>query len=118
MSGVHDWTKGEEGIVFQRCSGCSGIWYFHREFCPHCGGHEIETLQSSGRGVVHARTLVTRAPSAELRALAPYCVLLIDAAEGFRMMAHGDKGLAIGDAVQARFMRFGDLTIPYFEKTA
>ena len=115
---IRDWTRGEEGIAFQHCPACDEIWYFHREFCPHCGRREIDRLQSSGRGVVHTLTLVTRAPSEELRALAPYCVLLVDAAEGFRMMAHGDKDLAIGDSVQVRFLKFGSLTIPYFEKAA
>ena len=55
--------------------------------------------QASGTGTVHARTLVTRAPTEELRAHAPYLIVLVDAEEGFRLMAHGDKDLQIGDRV-------------------
>ena len=35
----------------------------------------------------------------------------------FRMMAHGDHDLAIGDRVTARFVPFAGQLVPYFEKT-
>jgi uncharacterized OB-fold protein len=62
--------------------------------------------------------LVARAPSEELRALAPYLIILIDAEEGFRIMGHGDKSLRIGDAVVVRFVRFADRLLPYFDRSA
>jgi hypothetical protein len=37
--------------------------------------------------------------------------------EGFRMMAHGDQDLAIGDHVTARFVPFAGRPVPYFIKT-
>jgi hypothetical protein len=46
----------------------------------------------------------------------PYNIVLIDTAEGFRMMAHGANDLAIGDAVTARFATFAGRLVPYFEK--
>jgi uncharacterized protein len=46
----------------------------------------------------------------------PYNIVLVDTDEGFRMMAHGDKDLAVGDQVKARFARFAGRLIPYFEK--
>ena len=58
---------------------------------------------------------MTRAPSEDLRALAPYLIVLVDAEEGFRMMAHGDKELKIGDPVTVRFVRFADRLLPYFD---
>jgi hypothetical protein len=33
------------------------------------------------------------------------------------MMAHGDKALAIGDKVTARFVPFAGRIVPYFDKT-
>lgn len=48
-------------------------------------------------GVVYATSLGCRAATPETRAHVPYNILLVDCAEGFRMMAHGDEGLAIGD---------------------
>jgi hypothetical protein len=47
----------------------------------------------------------------------PYNVVLVDTAEGFRMMAHGDNDLAIGDKAIARFERFAGRLVPYFAKS-
>ena len=115
---VLDWTRGSEGIAYQACPACSAVWYFHRTFCPRCGRANPETRQSSGTGTVHAVTLVTRAPSEELRAYAPYLIALVDTDEGFRLMAHGDKGLRLGDRVRARFITLADRLLPHFERIA
>ncbi|HKB83526.1 MAG TPA: OB-fold domain-containing protein, partial [Burkholderiales bacterium] len=80
------------------------------------GNSRPTPLQASGRGTVHARTLVARAPTEELRAHAPYLIVLVDAEEGFRLMAHGDPALQIGDRVRARFAQLAGKKIPYFEK--
>jgi uncharacterized OB-fold protein len=74
--------------------------------------------QASGRGTVHAVSVVHRAPAEALRTHVPYLVALIDADEGFRLMAHGDAALRIGDRVQAGFRVFGDRLIPHFQKLA
>jgi hypothetical protein len=42
--------------------------------------------------------------------------VLVDAAEGFRMMAHGANDLAIGDSVTVSYRPFAGKLIPYFEK--
>src|SRR5258708_7101152 len=110
------WTKDSDGIAYQICDNCKSIWYFQRGFCPDCGNSRPTPLQASGRGTVHARTLVARAPTEELRAHAPYLIVLVDAEEGFRLMAHGDPALQIGDRVRARFAQLAGKKIPYFEK--
>lgn len=112
-----DWTQGGDGIAYQVCNSCKAVWYFHRSFCPECGKGQLTTRQASGTGTVHARTLVARAPTEELRAHAPYLIVLIDAEEGFRLMAHGNPDLQIGDRVRARFTDLAGRKIPYFEKT-
>jgi hypothetical protein len=43
-------------------------------------------------------------------------LILVDTVEGFRMMAHGDADLVIGDRVSARFALFAGRLVPYFEK--
>jgi uncharacterized OB-fold protein len=110
------WIDGEHAIVFQRCEACGQSWYFWRSFCPNCGAVEPKTIEASGRGQVYALSMVHRAPSQELRAHAPYLIVMIDADEGFRLMAHGEPSLTIGDRVQARFIDFGSRLIPCFEK--
>ena len=56
------------------------------------------------------------APQRRRRAHVPYNIVLVDAAEGFRMMAHGANDLAIGDAVIVSYRPFAGKLIPYFEK--
>ena len=110
------WVDGEKAITYQRCIACGHCWYFWRSFCPECGEVEPESLRASGSGRVHAVSMVHRAPLQELRAHAPYLIVLIDADEGFRLMAHGESSLKIGDRVRAGFIEFGSRVIPCFEK--
>jgi len=111
-----DWTTGEAAIASQSCPACAAVWYFRRGFCPSCGARAPQTHAASGNGVVYAATLVCRAATQEAKAHVPYAIVLVDMAEGFRMMGHGAKDLAIGDKVVARFERFTDRLVPFFVK--
>jgi uncharacterized protein len=120
MSGeqaMADWTTGEPAIVYQSCRACGGLQYFRRRFCAVCGAPDPVEQHASGEGTVYATSLVCRAATPETRAHVPYNIVLIDTSEGFRMVAHGDHDLAIGDQVTARFERFTDRLIPYFAKS-
>ena len=112
-----DWTCGEEAISYQSCAACRSVQYFRRGFCALCGSAELVEHRASGEGTVYATSLVLRAATPETRAHVPYNIVLVDTSEGFRMMAHGDKDLAIGDKVTARFERFTGRLIPYFAKS-
>ena len=114
---VADWTRGERGIRYQHCPACRHVWTFARSFCPRCGAAPPEDRAASGRGTVAACTVVARAPTTALAAHAPYAVLLVDAKEGFRLMAHGDAALHIGEAVQADYRLFGGALVPHFIAT-
>lgn len=111
-----DWTTGAEAIVYQQCAACGARQYFRRSFCAACGAPEPAQQRASGEGIVYAASLVCRAATPETRAHVPYNMLLVDTAEGFRMMAHGEKDLAIGDRVTARFTEFAGRLVPFFEK--
>jgi uncharacterized OB-fold protein len=74
--------------------------------------------RASGEGTVYATSLVCRAATPQTRAHVPYNIVLVDAVEGFRMMAHGDNDLAIGDRVNARFVQFAGRLVPCFGKTS
>lgn len=112
-----DWTGGAEAIVYQVCNACGSIQYFRRRFCCKCGSLDLKVERASGNGTVYATSLVTRAATPETRAHVPYNIVLVDTTEGFRMMAHGDNDLAIGDKVTAKFTKFTDRLVPYFERT-
>jgi len=111
-----DWTKGAEAITYQSCAACGTLQYFRRSFCVNCGAPDPEEKCASGQGRVYATSLVCRAATPETRAHVPYNIVLVDAVEGFRMMAHGDIDLAIGDQVTARFAPFAGRLVPYFQR--
>ena len=111
-----DWTAGEEAIVCQCCAACGSSQYFRRSFCRLCGAPDPAEKSASGEGIVYAASLVVRAATPQTRAHVPYNIVLVETVEGFRMMAHGDNDLAIGDKVTARFVQFAGRLVPYFEK--
>jgi uncharacterized OB-fold protein len=115
MSG---WTTGEAAIVYQCCGACGARQYFQRTFCAACGAPDPVERRASGAGTVYATSLVCRAATPETRAHVPYNIVLVDTLEGFRMMAHGDNALVIGDKVTARFAQFAGRLVPYFEKVS
>jgi uncharacterized OB-fold protein len=111
-----DWTTGAEAIVYQSCVACGSLQYFRRSFCCGCGAPEPLEKRAGGQGTVYATSLVCRAATPEARAHIPYNIVLVDTLEGFRMMAHGDHELEIGDVVTARFTAFAGRLVPYFAK--
>ncbi len=111
-----DWTTGAEAIVYQSCGSCGSLQYLRRSFCAVCGAADPIEKRASGEGTIYATSLVVRAATPETRAHVPYNIVLVDTSEGFRMMAHGDNDLAIGDKVTARFAQFAGRLVPYFEK--
>ena len=113
---IDDWTTGAEAIVYQSCAACGSRQYFHRSFCAACGAADPAEKRASGAGTVYATSLVCRAATPETRAHVPYNIVLVDTLEGFRMMAHGDNALVIGDKVVAGYRQFAGRLVPYFEK--
>jgi len=111
-----DWTTGAEAIVYQSCASCGGSQYFRRSFCCVCGAPDPIEKHASGEGTVYATSQVVRAATPETRAHVPYNIVLVDTVEGFRMMAHGDNDLVIGDKVTTRFAQFAGRLVPYFAK--
>jgi uncharacterized OB-fold protein len=113
---VADWTTGTEAISYQSCAACNAIQYFRRTFCAACGTPDPVTKIAGGQGTVYATSLVLRAATPEARAHVPYNIVLVDTAEGFRMMAHGANDLVTGDKVTARYAQFTGRLVPFFER--
>ena len=103
-------------ITYQQCDACDHVWYFARSFCPKCGTRDPITTPASGSGIVHAVTIVDRAPTPDMKVLAPYTLVMIDADEGFRLMAHGEPGLAIDDRVKGAIVERTNRPIPFFKR--
>jgi uncharacterized OB-fold protein len=114
MDATLDWAFGGDQLLYQKCRACHRIAYFHRNFCSACGDASPTILQSRGEGWVYARTLIQRAPSDEFRAIVPYCIVLVDIAEGFRVMGHAVPSLVIGDAVKCTITTVVGRPLPFF----
>jgi hypothetical protein len=67
----------------QHCGGCGTHLFCPRMACTRCGGVDIERVAPSGRGVVHAVSIVNRSTERG----GPYNVVLVDLTEGPRMMS-------------------------------
>lgn len=90
-------------LRYQSCTGCGHAQTLARYACAACGGTRLEWKNAGGLATVHAVTVVSRAPSDEFRALAPYTLVLVTLDEGPRLMAHAAPGVRIGDRVVAGF---------------
>lgn len=93
---------GEGKLMIQHCGECRRAVFYPRQFCPHCDSEKLAWVQASGRGTVHAVTIVRTKPQG------PYNVSLIDLDEGVRMMSRVDgippDDVKIGMRVQANII--------------
>jgi len=114
------WSNAaEERLLLRACRSCGKAMFYPRPLCPACGSDALEWREASGRGVVHACTIVYRAPDQAFRARAPYVLALIDLEEGPRVMANvtdcRPDAVHIGMAVTVWFEpRGADIAIPQF----
>ncbi len=97
------WRQGlaEGRFLLQRSPADGRHFYPPRVFAPSPGGDALEWVEASGKGTVYAVTTISPKPPAE-----PYNVVLVDLAEGPRMMSRVEgvpaADVTIGMAVQAR----------------
>ncbi len=86
----------------QHCGACASVMFPPRIACCACGSSALEWRPATGRGTVHASTVVAQRPEKG----GPYNVVLVDLEEGGRMMSHvagyGARDVPIGLVVSAR----------------
>jgi len=103
-------------LSYQSCTACGAPQTLLRMACTRCGSAALRWRQSAGRGVVHALTVVARAPDDAFRALVPYTLVIVTLTEGARVMGHAEPGLAIGDAVVAGRLQHGGQDLLLFSR--
>jgi uncharacterized protein len=114
---VEFWNACSRGeLRYQICGACKQAQFYPRPFCAKCGSEKLTWASSKGAGTIYAVTRVERAPTEDFRALQPYSIALVDLDEGFRVMAHADTSLAIGDRVRATFFAHGERHLPRFAR--
>jgi uncharacterized OB-fold protein len=99
-------------LVLPWCLGCGRAHWFPREACPHCLGGEIEWRDASGRGVVHAASVMPKPAMPMLADRVPYVVALVDLDEGVRLMTNivevAAEQVAVGMVVGADWEALSD----------
>jgi len=88
-------------FMIQRSRGSGRYVFYPRVVEPGTGVADLEWVEASGRGTVYSTTVVRAKPPAE-----PYNVVLVDLAEGPRMMSRVEgiapEAVRIGMKVCAR----------------
>ena len=110
------WDGVAEGVLrIQRCDGCGRHVFYPRAVCPFCMGAVLSWVEASGRGRVHAFTVVHRAP-ADYRDEVPYVVALVELDEGVRLMTRlvdvEPSAVAVDQPVEVAIQ--GEPRLPYF----
>jgi uncharacterized OB-fold protein len=88
-------------LMIQRSRSSGGYVFYPRIAEPGTGNQDLEWVAASGEGTIHAVTIVRRKPPA-----ADYNIVLVDLAEGVRLMSRvvdaAPDRIAIGATVRAR----------------
>jgi uncharacterized protein len=104
-------------LAMQRCDDCNQLVWYPRFVCPHCGGFTLRWEELSGHGVVYAVSVHHRPAHPAFAERVPYAVVLVDLAEGARMMSNVfGSPPAVGDAVSVAWLPLDDgRHLPIFE---
>jgi hypothetical protein len=105
-----------ERVLLQRCTRCRQARHPPSELCGTCGSESFEWEQASGAGVIHSFTTVYHAVHPAVAAWVPYTLLLVELAEGPRLVGRLLDGAmpAVEAPVRLAFDRYSDLLIPAF----
>jgi len=107
----------EGRFMIQRCRDSGRHIFYPRIAEPVTGSTNLEWVEASGRAEVYAVTVVRQRPPA-----ANYNVVMVDLAEGPRMMSRVDgippEEVKIGMAVQARVITEGGQPMVVFLPSA
>ena len=75
-------------LQMPRCRMCDRLFFYPREVCPRCLSAAIDWVPVSGRGRLHAYTIVHQPANPAFRDDAPYVYAMIQLEEGPRMVSN------------------------------
>ncbi|MFW6114057.1 MAG: Zn-ribbon domain-containing OB-fold protein [Actinomycetota bacterium] len=83
------WDGCREGkLLYQHCRNCGEVIFFPKYLCPNCMGHDLEWLESEGKGRIDTFTVTYNFAPPAFMAVVPYCVAIVEMDEGYRMMTN------------------------------
>lgn len=74
-------------LLYQQCAECGAVPSYPRTVCPSCWSEKLVEKASAGRGIVHSFTTQYRPGAPGFADEVPYTLVLVDLAEGFRVLA-------------------------------
>jgi uncharacterized OB-fold protein len=113
----------ERRLVVQRCTQCGTLRFPARPRCSACLHAGAEWVPVSGRGDIFSYVVVHQAAHPGFAAVAPYAVVVVQLAEGVRMLSGvtgiGPHELRVGMPVEVTFEARGpDVLLPMFRPIA
>lgn len=78
----------ENKLLYQHCKNCDEVIFFPKEFCPNCMSHNLEWLESKGKGKIYSFTVVYAGAPMEFVDDQPYALAVIEMDEGYRLMSN------------------------------
>lgn len=78
----------EHQLRLQRCDDCGTFRFTPKEVCPNCFSVKATWTPVSGAGTVYSYSTVYRGPNPPFQADVPYTIVMVDLAEGPRIMSH------------------------------
>lgn len=104
-------------FMLQRSRSSGNYFFYPRVAEPVTGARDLEWVEATGRGTVHATTVVRVKPPQQ-----PYNVVLVDLEEGPRVMSRVEgiapDAVRIGMKVQARIAKQDEHDILLFDVIA
>ena len=105
-------------LRLQICEKCSLVQFYPRIVCSACSARSLKWISLSGRAKLLSYTVVRKPLTKAYDA--PYVVILVELAEGPRMMSQllGDfQGCQIGDPLEVEFVDWGEgISLPVFKR--
>jgi hypothetical protein len=108
-----------EELLLRRCEDCGTVFYYPRPHCVKCGGERLQWQRSAGVGAIHSLTNVAVSfYGKDWESQLPYTVVLVDLAEGPRMLSRlldaKPEQVRIGAPVRLAFVAVDGRKLPFF----
>jgi len=109
----------ERRLVVQRCTDCGTLRFPARPRCSACLGKNAEWVPVSGKGEIFSYVVMHQAMHPGFAAIAPYAVVVVQLAEGVRMLSGivdvSPADVRIGMPVEVTFeARGSEVLVPVF----
>ena len=107
-------------LLLQHCKDCGQIQYIQQVYCRQCQSANLEHRPASGKGTIYTFSTVYRAVGPAFENDVPYSVVLVELAEGPRMISSmidtKPEDVKIGAPVQFVAEKVSDaVTLPRFK---